>query len=53
MKLFKIRCAQALCDFGLWILGLGPKDVHDWDMYRKLIELWRELERKKREIYLR
>lgn len=34
-----------LCDFGLWILSLGPKDAEDRGIERELIEIWRSFKR--------
>jgi hypothetical protein len=37
----KAKLGMLVCDFGLWILSLGPCDEEDKAMRRELIERWR------------
>lgn len=39
---------QSVCDFGLWILNLGPKDPIDREMYRELITHWKKFEARRK-----
>jgi hypothetical protein len=48
MKTAKIWIVQTLCDFGLWVLSLGPKDDVDRENARMLREHWRRAEAQKR-----
>lgn len=44
MRRLKAIIGQKLCDLGLWILSLGPKDMEDKQMYRELILMWKHFE---------
>lgn len=35
-----------LCDIGLWVLNLGPKDETDRRLEKELIALWRKFQPK-------
>jgi len=41
LKKAKARLGMALCDFGLWVLSLGPKHPAEQQAERDLIQLWR------------
>lgn len=42
---FKRWAIMKLCDFGLWLLGHGPKDAEDREWEREFIRRWREAKR--------
>ena len=47
MKKLRMRIVQRLCDFGLWIYSLGPKNEEDKLVVRDLIARWKEAESQK------
>jgi hypothetical protein len=37
----KNKIGMMICDLGIWILSLGPKDARDREMEREFISRWR------------
>ncbi len=47
MKRVKIWIVQTACNFGLYLLSLGPKDAEDIERGKRLIHYWRLAEDQK------
>jgi hypothetical protein len=46
MKKLMAKTGMALCDFGLWIISLGPKDAEDRYNEKELIKNWKYFKNK-------
>jgi len=46
MTKLKYRIVMKICDFGLWVLSLGPKSEYDKKYYNELMAYWRHANHK-------